>query len=68
MSNRRRLVPPAAAALRRLDGARIPGGCDQCNAYQTVTSPAYGHASITAVTVHHDDWCPFLARYERKRS
>jgi hypothetical protein len=41
--------------LSGLDGLRIPGGCDDCDAYQTVDStlaPAY------RVTVHHDDTCP----------
>ena len=35
----------------------IPGGCDRCNAYQTVSVTAPG---IYSNTVHHDDWCPFL--------
>jgi hypothetical protein len=57
-------VPPVAEFFRQFDGARIPGGCDHCDAYQTVTSPAYGHSAITMLTTHHDDWCPFLAEYE----
>jgi hypothetical protein len=44
-----------------LDGQRIPGGCDSCNAYQTV-EPI--EAAVWRVTVRHDDDCPFLARHE----
>jgi len=35
----------------------IPGGCDRCDAYQTMTVVAPG---VYAITVHHDDTCPFL--------
>jgi len=35
----------------------IPGGCDRCDAYTTTTTTAPG---IYAMTVHHDDWCPFM--------
>lgn len=38
-----------------LDGGRIPGGCDQCDAYQTVAPITAG---VWTITVHHDDWCP----------
>ncbi len=39
----------------------IPGGCDACNAFQTVTTIDTG---IHSLTVHHDDWCPLLrSRY-----
>lgn len=41
-----------------LDGARIPGGCDYCDAYQTVVP---GGVGIWHMTTHHDDWCPWLA-------
>lgn len=44
-------------ALGPLDGAKIPGGCEQCDAYQTC-EPA--EAGVWIITVHHDDWCPFL--------
>lgn len=39
-----------------VDGAEIPGGCDHCDAYQTVTITDFGGQ----ITVHHDDWCPVL--------
>jgi hypothetical protein len=67
MSNRRPLRPDPTNMFRRLDGARIPGGCNHCDAYQVIASPAYGHPSITRVNVHHDDWCPVLARHEANR-
>jgi hypothetical protein len=62
VSNRGRLSPEQAAlasALGPLDGARIPGGCDSCNAYQTV-QPVNG--GVWLLAVHHDGWCPVLAQ------
>ena len=42
-----------------LTGREIPGGCDDCNAVQTMeedaTIPGVWH-----LTVKHDDECPFL--------
>lgn len=63
MSNRRRLRPtnPVSMLIRSQDGAKIPGGCEQCDAYQTVQSDYYG-PDLHRLAVHHDDWCPFLAR------
>lgn len=40
-----------------MDGARIPGGCEHCNADQVPSVDAFG---ILHITVEHDDWCPFL--------
>lgn len=51
-----------ANALGPMDGAQIPGGCDQCDAYQTVTPVEVG---VWSLTVHHDDWCPILRRISR---
>lgn len=39
------------------DGAQIPGGCDGCDAYQTVRIDGDG---IIHLSIHHDDWCPRL--------
>jgi len=50
--------------LGPLDGAQIPGGCDTCDAYQTIEPMSAG---IWTVTVVHDDDCPTLARIEAKR-
>jgi hypothetical protein len=51
------------AILGPLDGARIPGGCDHCDAYQTVTPL---EAGAWRVCVHHDEWCPWLRQREAK--
>jgi hypothetical protein len=48
-----------ADLLGPLDGAQIPGGCDDCDAYQTVGPVTAG---VWGLTVHHDDDCPFLHR------
>ncbi len=40
-----------------LAGEQIPGGCDRCDAYQTVVTLVPG---VDSLTVHHDDWCPVL--------
>ncbi len=42
--------------LGPLDGARIPGGCDHCDAFQTT---AQVQPMIWTMTVHHDDACPW---------
>lgn len=47
-----------ARALGPLDGARIAGGCDSCDAYQTARPASAG---VWRITVHHDDWCPVVA-------
>jgi hypothetical protein len=48
-----------AAVLGPLDGARIPGGCEDCDAYQVVEPVAAG---VWNILVHHDDWCPTYRR------
>lgn len=53
-----------ARMLGPLEGARIPGGCDHCDAYQTVVPL---EAGVWSLNTHHDDWCPFLAEHESKR-
>jgi hypothetical protein len=65
VSNRRRISQPAqqdpaSAMITALDGARIPGGCEDCDAYQDVTANADG-PGLHKITVRHDDWCPWLA-------
>jgi hypothetical protein len=47
--------------LGPLEGARIPGGCEYCDAYQTV-EPIQSGAWI--INVHHDDWCPWVTQHE----
>lgn len=41
--------------LEQMTGQRIPGGCDQCDAYQTVDT---SNAPVYRLSVHHDEWCP----------
>jgi hypothetical protein len=68
MSNRRRIPGDRRAAITQwaaaLDGADIPGGCDTCDAHQTVHVIDHG---LINVRVHHDDWCPVLHRHQRNR-
>jgi len=52
-------------ALDALAGRRIPGGCDDCDAYQEMTTDGAG---VYVLTVFHDDTCPWLnARTEATR-
>jgi hypothetical protein len=52
MSNSRAFRRHLTNALGALDGARLPGGCEECNAYQTVRPV---EAGIWSITVHHDE-------------
>jgi hypothetical protein len=65
MSNRRKLRQPApdhpvSDFLASIDGARIPGGCDVCDAYQVIQARA-GHRDVHLIKVFHDNDCPVLA-------
>lgn len=40
-------------------GQQIPGGCDDCHAYQRVVQDSPG---IWICRVHHDSTCPFYRR------
>jgi hypothetical protein len=65
MSNRRKIKDPppgnpVSEYLASIDGARIPGGCDACDAYQVVQARA-GHRDVHLIKVFHDDDCPVLA-------
>ena len=72
MSNRRRrrrqLPPqtPVSAALAAIDGARIPGGCAHCDAYQVIHA-TQGHPNVHAIRIYHDGGCPLLAAMEANR-
>lgn len=46
---------PTADMFQSLAGQRIPGGCDDCDAYQTLDN---SQARLYRINVHHDDWCP----------
>ena len=39
----------------------IPGGCDACDAYQTIQVESPG---VYVMNVHHDDLCPVLRSRE----
>ncbi len=42
-----------------LAGREIPGGCDRCDAYQTMTED-HVLPGVWHLTVHHDDDCPAM--------
>lgn len=45
-----------------VQGLRIPGGCDDCDAFQTVDT---SQAPVYLVRVHHDEGCPTLLRHQQ---
>lgn len=53
MSNRRKL--PVFDAM---GDHRIPGGCTDCDAFQTV----HRDHGLYLLTVHHDDTCPYYRK------
>jgi hypothetical protein len=50
------------SSLDAMTGRRLPGGCDDCDAYQVMSQCADG---LYVLTVHHDETCPALADNER---
>lgn len=64
MSNGRPFRRQLTDLLGPLDGARIPGGCDTCDAYQTTQPLTEG---VWQLTVHHDDDCTTFATIEANR-
>jgi hypothetical protein len=44
-------------------GQRIPGGCDDCDAYQEITRQDL----VYVLTVHHDDTCPTWQQIRARR-
>lgn len=65
MSNRRKCRHPIVEVAQRLAGQRIPGGCEDCDAYQ-VMEPDPKHPMIVRITVHHDDTCPWLRKHQSR--
>jgi ribosomal protein L37AE/L43A len=55
--------PSLRDLLAPLDGRRIPGGCEHCDAYQTVRPMADG---IWACVISHDNSCPWYVAYQRR--
>jgi hypothetical protein len=47
--------------LRSLTGQTIAGGCDSCDAEQSMDEV---HPGVFVNTIRHDDGCPFLTRYQ----
>jgi hypothetical protein len=47
-----------SAAIGAMDGLRVAGGCDWCDAYQVVAANEHG-LNIHAIHIVHDNWCPF---------
>lgn len=45
-----------------LEGARVDGGCEHCDAYQTVEAVKAG---VWRLTVHHDPGCKRLGLIRR---
>jgi len=39
-----------------MTGRRLPGGCDDCDAFQVMSRHA---DNLYTLTVHHDPTCPF---------
>ena len=70
MSNRRKLPrrqSPVDALIASLDGARLPGGCDSCDAWHTVS--AYGIGGVIHhIRVYHDASCPLLAAHAARKA
>jgi hypothetical protein len=42
--------------MEQTEDQPIAGGCDTCDAYQTVSSELEG--GVYSLIVHHDAWCP----------
>jgi hypothetical protein len=55
---------PVGYLLDPLDGLEVPGGCDDCDAYQTVDAT---QRPVYRIAVHHDETCPaYRALKERQ--
>ncbi len=48
--------------LGDLAGQTVPGGCEDCDADQTVSQH---HPGVWLLTVAHDDGCPILAAHQQ---
>jgi len=53
----------AGSALDAMTGHRIPGGCDDCAAYQTVEQHAPG---LYVLGIHHDLTCARLEKVRKR--
>jgi hypothetical protein len=55
------------AQITAMDGLRVPGGCEYCDAYQEVQANHYG-TSAHRIVIAHDPWCPMLAPAFKRKS
>ena len=53
--------------FRDFEDEPIRGGCDKCDAYQTM-KPDPVHEGIFYLEVHHDPECPFLRKREARNN
>lgn len=51
--------------LDSLVGSRASGGCEDCNAIQSMSRDEFG---IYVLSVEHDATCPTLASIERRKN
>jgi hypothetical protein len=50
------VTPPLQrSVLEELTGRRLPGGCEDCDAYQVVTRC---DSDLYVLAIHHDTTCP----------
>jgi len=54
-----------SATLDAMTGHRMPGGCDDCDGYQTMSQVAPG---VYILTVHHDLTCPTYRAFATRRA
>lgn len=66
MAKKKRGKPTPAKAINEFmsanDGAKIPGGCEHCDAYQIINANVQGYGGIHELQIFHDDWCPMVNR------
>lgn len=49
------------SALAAMTGRRLPGGCDDCDAFQVLSRlPNDTWGCVYVLTVNHDETCPHL--------
>jgi hypothetical protein len=53
--------------IRELNGQRIPGGCEECDSYQTAREDP-DHPNIFHIHTWHEEECPWLAEREARAS
>jgi hypothetical protein len=58
-----RPVNPLFNILGSMDGTRIRGGCESCDAWQEMKTIGGG---VFSLDVYHDDGCPVLLAKGRK--